>query len=101
MCVNVLKKGSVLNNLIKELAENAGLSEFTRKTGNCELGNELEKFADLIIKECIKVSEAHAESLNRQPSSGMDFEAYEEGIVNGIYEATAAIKEHFGIKLCD
>jgi hypothetical protein len=55
------------------------------------------KFAELIVAECINVSEAHAKNLEAQPCNPA-FEAYEDGIVNGIYEATAAIKEHFGVE---
>ena len=56
-----------------------------------------EKFAELIVKECIQVSEAHAKDLESQPTDPL-LEAYEDGVVNGIYEATVAIKEHFGVE---
>lgn len=56
-----------------------------------------EKFAQLIVQECISVSENHAKDLESQPSDP-EFKYYDEAIVNGIYEATAAIKEHFSIK---
>ena len=57
------------------------------------------RFAELIVKECINVSEEHAKNLESHPRSlTPELELYEDGIVNGIYEATAAIKEHFGIK---
>ena len=59
--------------------------------------NELKKFAELIVRECINVSEAHAKSLEAQPSDPI-LEEYEVGIVSGIYEATTAIKQHFGVE---
>ena len=56
-----------------------------------------QKFAELIVKECIQVSEAHARDLESQPTDPL-LEAYEDGVINGIYEATVAIKEHFGVE---
>jgi hypothetical protein len=56
-----------------------------------------QKFAELIVSECIQVSEAHAKDLESQPTDPL-LEAYDDGIVNGIYEATEAIKEHFGVE---
>jgi hypothetical protein len=56
-----------------------------------------EKFAELIVRECIRVSEAHAKDLESQPTDPL-LEMYDNGIVNGIYEATEAIKEHFGVE---
>ena len=55
------------------------------------------KFARLIVRECINVSEEHANWLEAQPFDP-EFEQYEDGIVNGIYKATAAIKQHFGVE---
>ena len=56
-----------------------------------------EKFAELIVRECINVSEEHANWLEAQPFDP-EIEQYEDGIVNGIYKATAAIKKHFGVE---
>jgi hypothetical protein len=56
-----------------------------------------EKFAELIVRECINVSEKHAFWLEAQPFDP-EIEQYEDGIVNGIYKATAAIKKHFGVE---
>ena len=39
---------NVMNERIKELAEQAGFPEWSEKT----IGFELEKFAELIVKEC-------------------------------------------------
>ena len=55
------------------------------------------KFAELIVRECINVSEEHACWLEAQPFDP-EIEQYEDGIVNGIYKATAAIKKHFGVE---
>ena len=88
-------KGNKMNERIKELAEQAGMiivnDEFST------YGKFAEKFAELIVRECIQVSEAHAKYLESQPTDPL-LEAYEDGVVNGIYEATEAIKEHFGVE---
>ena len=55
------------------------------------------KFAELIVQECINVSEEHACWLEAQPFDP-EIEQYEDGVVNGIYKATAAIKKHFGVE---
>ena len=87
-----------MNERITELAEQAQqYAEYVTPQG-CEwFGTFKEKFAELIVQECIKVSEEHAKSLEAQPCE-TEFAEYENGVVEGIYEATAAIKEHFGIE---
>ena len=85
-----------MNERINQLAEQAGIfrpKEFYQHIDALQL----EKFAELIVRECIQVSEAHAKDLESQPTDPL-LEAYEDGVVNGIYEATEAIKEHFGVK---
>jgi hypothetical protein len=85
-----------MNERIRELAEQAG---FVDKGSNhtAYMSFDHEKFAELIVKECIQVSKAHAKSLEAQPCE-TEFAEYENGVVEGIYEATAAIKEHFGVE---
>ena len=41
-----------MNKRIKELAEQAGFPEWTQKT----IGFELEKFAELIVRECAEIA---------------------------------------------
>ena len=41
-----------MNERIKELAEQAGFPEWTQKT----IGFELEKFAELIVRECAEIA---------------------------------------------
>ena len=90
-----------MNERIKQLAEQATdiVETFNPDTGithHREFFNQ-EKFAELIVKECIQVSEAHAKNLESQPTDRL-LDAYDDGIVNGIYEATETIKQHFGVK---
>ena len=64
-----------MNERIKELAEQAGFPEWSQKT----IGFELEKFAELIVKECVKVCS----------ESGTRYD--------GLWYADQ-IKEHFGVE---
>ena len=82
-----------MNERIQELAEQATVW----KDANHGYTFDKEKFALLIVGECINVSEEHANWLEAQPFDP-EIEQYEDGIVNGIYKATAAIKQHFGVE---
>ena len=86
-----------MNERIQQLAEQAGFIDFIVFNRIESKEQVIEKFAQLIVQECIQVSEAHAKDLESQPTDPL-LEAYEDGVVNGIYEATEAIKEHFGVE---
>ena len=86
-----------MNNKIQELAEQAKISVPAGLDVNEWILVYNQKFAELIVRECIQASEAHAKDLESQPTDPL-LEAYEDGVVNGIYEATAAIKKHFGVE---
>ena len=83
--------------LIRELARKAGLIAPYGSDREGLRDFDYREFAKLILRECIQVSEAHAKDLESQPTDPL-LEAYEDGVVNGIYEATVAIKEHFGVE---
>jgi hypothetical protein len=78
-----------MNERIKELAEQAGFSKdrfdlFWDENDNAE-GVDLEKFAELIVKECVKslwTEECH--------TSDLALEEFERN--------SAKIKEHFGVE---
>jgi Na+-transporting NADH:ubiquinone oxidoreductase subunit NqrD len=82
-----------MNERIQELAKQA--SDGVAGTG-FTMAKYNEKFAELIVQECIQVSEAHAKALESQPTDPL-LRMYDNGIVSGIFEATEAIKEHFGV----
>ena len=90
-----------MNEQIKQLWDKAATASAAFPSGQNNSWetqvNFMEKFAELIIQECIQASEAHAKDLESQPTDPL-LEMYDNGIVSGIYEATEAIKEHFGIK---
>ncbi len=66
---------------IRELSEQVGITEANLSDGNMSY-NELEKFAELIVRECAEVANDH------------NSEA--EGITLGVGRV---IKEHFGVEL--
>jgi hypothetical protein len=66
-----------MNNRIKELAEQAGITNNNLSDGNMS-NNDLAKFAELIVKEC-----AHVALM----SNGNNLHVFE------------LIKEHFGLEL--
>ena len=70
-----------MNKRIKELVEQAGFPEWSQKT----IGFELEKFAELIIKECVSIAKM------TEPSDSDDYRS-------GRYWAGVDIKKHFGVE---
>ena len=88
-----------MNERLQLLAEQARIKDHWSIDEARYLTNYLDekKFAQLIVRECINVSEEHAFWLEAQPFDP-EIEQYEDGIVNGIYKATAAIKKHFGVE---
>ena len=87
-----------MNDRIKELHNLACRIDMEQHPDAIPDGERIQqKFAELIVRECINVSEEHANWLEAQPFDP-ELEQYEDGIVNGIYKATAAIKQHFGVE---
>ena len=74
-----------------------GTADFDAGSFYVATPDKMQRFAELIVRECINVSEEHACWLEAQPFDP-EIEQYEDGIVNGIYKATAAIKKHFGVE---
>jgi hypothetical protein len=94
------KKKYPMNENIRKLAEQSGIC-LTDLGGTFNVkdfsiftkDSNLEKFAELIVKECIKELEA---SIQGDPYTG---ETYDNDEVNAIISNNIeAIKEHFGIE---
>jgi hypothetical protein len=84
-----------MNEQIKELARKAGISilyEYDGYDGHAGVANfdDIEKFAELIVKECEKVIRAQNKSFNV-------IDEWDRGYALGLESATGAIKEHFGV----
>ncbi len=54
--------------------------------------SDLEKFAELIVKECARIIE------NRAPGQlGMEYVGWTNGFDDGLHAAAFLIKQHFGV----
>jgi hypothetical protein len=90
-----------MNERIKKLAEQAGL-RFTQLMSNPMVpvvdGKEtdLEKFAELLIKECISIVEEQKECLHEEQQYWHDRDYGYEMAVN---DASMGIKQFFGVEL--
>lgn len=82
------------NKRIKELIEQADVVEwgFNDKTGDFSPTNleKLEKFTELIIKECtIEI---------QKQGDGENLDSWDRGYHSGLNSAIEAIKKHFGVE---
>lgn len=87
-----------MNDKIKELAEQAGPN--TIEQLNADRTNvhvvDVNKFAELIVKECIsQIKEVKELSL---PYNANREQAYEFGYDDGMTVAISTIEEHFGVE---
>jgi hypothetical protein len=71
-----------MNERIKELAEQAGASYYNTYTGPLLSPKDIEKFAELIVQECILVIEEEAEHIHAE----------------GTIEAIVNLEKHFGVE---
>ena len=85
-----------MNERIKQLARQSGfsteLSEAMTTRHNTASG--LEKFANLIIKECVGIIETQRVSVGNSPSGEMAA----KWTMDTLRECRSEIKEHFGVK---
>ena len=87
-----------MNEKIKELAEQAGFIVDNNKIITMKQNNtiEFEKFAELIVKECMaQIKEVKELSL---PYNANREQAYEFGYDDGMTVAINTIEEHFGVE---
>ena len=89
-----------MNERIKQLAEQAGfeITPWGNESVPCvhqsgPIDVELEKFAELIVQECIECTKEWYEA--RIADSARD---YSRGYVHGCDEAIAEMKKRFGVK---
>lgn len=80
-----------MNDLIKQLAEQAGLiADQDTKEGWQEYINDVEKFAELIVRECAKKCDEFGDRLeDERPNKDL-------GVI--AYECADGLKRMFGIK---
>jgi hypothetical protein len=76
-----------MNERIKQLAEQAGYSWHNQFSGPILSPNAIEKFAELIVKECcLQVADVRIEN---------DFEPVGDAV---LVQALTGIKKHFGVE---
>ena len=81
-----------MNERIRELAEQAEWRFADKATGEfSEYDRRLEKFAELIVLECIELRK-------EMPLKGLPSEEYEEGFWEGLRQYESMIAKHFGIE---
>jgi hypothetical protein len=81
----------MMNERIKELAEQAGIYKLN-------LSDEteywiMEKFAELIVRECAEQIKTHGISASRE-----GYGDYEIGFNAGLFHALHTTKQHFGVE---
>jgi hypothetical protein len=87
-----------MNEKIKTLAKVAGYDEIN-KTAMKLLGFDPEKFAELIVKECIKESmEEIVSDENIEHESDPLHREYLKGNNQGIVDAVVRFRNHFGVE---
>jgi hypothetical protein len=82
-----------MNKRIEELAEQAGFENGHQDRYGNSLSQELEKFAQLIVRECIKTIEYRAPGQMGEEGEGW-FNGYDDGLKTGAW----LLKEHFGVE---
>jgi hypothetical protein len=86
-----------MNKQIKKLAEQAGMYDFVLEAMG--IGEEFEKFAELIVRECMKESmdEIVADEDIAQEKDPLIRE-YLTGNNQGIVDAVVRFRNHFGVE---
>jgi len=80
-----------MNNRIKELLQLVGGNECQALLNS----NDLEKFAELIVKECVDGIKSWRDASDEQ----MDKDEYWRGYRSGCNDAIVEIQENFGVEL--
>lgn len=84
-----------MNERIRELAEQAEWRFADRATGNfSEYDRRLEKFAELIVKECVRSLSDNTPVLDEYESQ----EDWDRGYGQAMRDCVHYIQEHFGVE---
>ena len=80
-----------MNERIRELAREAGLPTYNPEG----IPTKLEKFAELIIRECIRIGQETSKDIFKMSKKEGDIFEYES---HGAEQVVNNIKEHFGVE---
>ena len=83
-----------MNERIKELAEQATYQVYDSRTGSADKLNA-EKFAQLIVRECISIVDEQKECLHEEQKYWHD---RDYGYALAVYDASKGIKQFFGVE---
>ena len=82
-----------MNERIKELAEQCVIVKYDSTGISYEAGFDKEKFAELIVRECMSQIEEV-----KQIKAGHAGPEYTQGFNDGMFVAIRTIEEHFGVE---
>jgi hypothetical protein len=85
----------VMNERIQKLAQQAGNTLVYGPFGGVDVAFNTEKFAELIVQECIGIVEAQKESLCEDENTWCDRDYGYEMAVN---DSVDMVKKHFGVE---
>lgn len=92
LTITKIPERNMLNPRIKQLAEQAG-STHKQSLGVYQFySRELEKFAELIVQECISICDGNGEYKNHTDT------LFGQGFAEGIRISKAQIQQHFGVE---
>ena len=80
----------IMNDRIETLAKAAGY-DMINKAAMRALGFDVEKFAELIVKECLN-------EIQSLLDCNTQVDEFEQGVYNGLDMAKDCIKQHFGVE---
>ena len=83
-----------MNERIKELAEQATYQVYDSRTGSADKLNA-EKFAQLIVRECISIVDEQKECLHEEQKYWHD---RDYGYALAVNDSSKGIKQHFGVE---
>jgi hypothetical protein len=79
-----------VNERINQLAEQAVSAVQNRPNGTCDMDKYNQKFAELIVKECMRLCE--------HESNDDQYDEYDMGMEAKAGAIRETLKEHFGVK---
>jgi hypothetical protein len=80
-----------MNERIRELAEQAGFNPYNYQGSNLSL---FEKFAELIVRECVQTLQDNTPVLDENES----LEDWNKGYIRAMLDCEHHIQEHFGVE---
>lgn len=89
-----------MNDLIKEFLNQSTKNVYSDKGGWIDVRVDYEKFADLIVQECIQTirDNTPAYTPSPDPDDPVLLEDWDKGYLSAMMDCEHHIKEHFGVE---